>query len=200
MVNNEPSHNSLMVMNDSILIVIDVQDFFVAKLPIEMRDPLKNRIAWLMDVATRLNIPLVVTAEDIPNCGSVSLEIAKRLPPDIMIFNKMVFGLTAIPDIMAAIEGTGRKTTILVGLETDVCVAHSAIGLLQHGYRVVVVADATGSPGTGHEFGLERMRGAGVLISSVKGIYYEWIRSVARDNEFMKRFAQELGSPDGISL
>jgi nicotinamidase-related amidase len=200
MVNDTPLQNSLMVMNDSILIVIDVQETFVTKLPLEMRDPLKNRIAWLMDVATRLNIPLVVTAEDIPNCGSVSLEIAKRLPPDIMIFNKMVFGLTAIPDIMAAIEGTGRKTTILVGLETDVCVAHSAIGLLQHGYRVVVVADATGSPGTGHEFGLERMRGAGVLISSVKGIYYEWIRSVARDNEFMKRFAQELGSPDGISL
>jgi hypothetical protein len=30
------------------------------------------------------------------------------------------------PDILAAIEATGASTAVLVGLETDVCVAHSA--------------------------------------------------------------------------
>ena len=54
---------------------------------------------------------------------------------------------------------SGRKTAVLVGLETDVCVAHSALGLLGHGYQVAVVADATGSPGTAHGFGLERAAG-----------------------------------------
>ena len=97
-------------------------------------------------------------------------------------------------------RNTGRTTAILVGFETDVCVAQSAIGLLGQGYRVVVVADATGSPGTGHGFGLERMRGAGVLLSSVKGVYYEWVRTVQRDRAFWEQHATALGRADGITL
>ena len=111
----------------------------------------------------------------------------------------MIFGLAADAEIMAAVQNTGRKTAILVGLETDVCVAQSAIGLLQKGYQVVVVADATASPGTDHEFGLERMRNAGVLISGVKGLVYEWIRTVDRAREFEEKF-KEPGIPEGISL
>ena len=65
---------------------------------------------------------------------------------------------------MAAINTTGRKTAILVGLETDVCVAHSARGLLQEGYQVAVVADATGAPGKAHEYDLDRMKQAGVVV------------------------------------
>ncbi len=102
--------------------------------------------------------------------------------------------------IMAALKDTGRGTAILVGLETDVCIAHSAIGLLQQGYRVVVVADATASPGTGHEVGLERVRGAGTLLSSVKSLYFEWIRTANRSDEFMEKYAAEIGLPEGITL
>jgi nicotinamidase-related amidase len=40
--------------------------------------------------------------------------------------------LAAEPAIMAAVEATGRRTADLVGAETDVCVAQSAVGLLDH--------------------------------------------------------------------
>ena len=110
------------------------------------------------------------------------------MPDNTPIFDKESFGLAHQPDILAAVEKTGRKTVVLVGLETDVCVLHSAIGLLEKGYRAAVVADATGSPAPGQEFGLNRMRSAGVIIVNLKGLFYEWLRTI----EMVNRFHKEL--------
>jgi nicotinamidase-related amidase len=99
----------------------------------------------------------------------------------------------------ANVEGTGRRTTVLVGLETDVCVAQSALGLLERGYRVVAVADATGSPGTAHAAGLARMRDAGVIIVETKNLYYEWLRTVERVGQF-RRANAHVKVPEGMRL
>jgi nicotinamidase-related amidase len=116
--------------------------------------------------------------------------VAEVLPPGTQVHNKMSFGLAADPAILAAAERTGRNTAALVGLETDVCIAQSAIGLIQNGYRVAAVADATGSPGSGHAFGLERMRDAGALVLGLKGLYYEWLRTVERADRFREEHAE----------
>jgi nicotinamidase-related amidase len=190
----------LIDADDSILIVIDAQDYFFAKLPAEQRELTANRIAWLVSVASRLDVPIVVTAENLPKLGGPAPLIVERLPSDTPVFNKMVFGLVAEREILAAVKSTGRNVAILVGLETDVCVAQSALGLLAEGFQVVVVADATAAPGVAHQLGLARMSGAGVVISSVKGLYYEWIRTVQRDNQFVLDHGPEIGVPQGITL
>ena len=189
----------LLVAENSVLIAIDVQPAFLHKLAPDEHQPLLQRIGWLIGVAGWLAIPLVVTAEDIPRDGTVDEQIARRLPPDTPIYNKMVFDLAADPAIRAAVDRTGRKTAILVGLETDVCVAHSALGLMGLGYQVAVVADATGAPGTAHQFGLDRIRDAGGAIVSVKGLFYEWLRTVEQARRF-RRECGHLGQPDGIRL
>lgn len=120
MKENAPLHNPLIAMDDSVLIVIDVQEWFLAKLPAEESPPLVNRIAWLTDVATRLDVPLVVTAEDVPRLGSATPQLAQKLPPGTHIHNKMTFGLAADPEIIAAVTETGRKTAILIEFESDI--------------------------------------------------------------------------------
>ena len=190
----------LIDVDDSILVVIDVQDSFLKKFSAGERNLLKSRIGWIVDVAVRLGVPVIAMAEEIPAMGSVSPCILQKFPADTSIFNKMTFGLSADEKIMTAINKTGRKTAILVGLETDVCVAHSALGLQQKGYQVAVVADATGAPGNAHEYGLERMKQAGVVISNVKSLFYEWIRTVDRYIEFMEKYEKEIGAPQNIIL
>ncbi len=200
-MNKEISLHSLLIdVDDSVLVVIDVQQSFLEKLPDAEHKLLVNRIGWLISVAVKLNVPLVAMGENIPSTGGVAAAIAEKLPADTRVYNKMTFGLAAEPEILAAVKNTGRKTAVLVGLETDVCVAHSAIGLLQNGFHVVALADATASPGAAHEIGLERMRRAGVLISSVKGVFYEWIRTVDRAHEFGKKYGQEVGLAEGVEL
>jgi nicotinamidase-related amidase len=190
----------LIDVADSVLIVIDMQPPFLDKLPREDSQLLRNRICWLIGVAGWLHVPLVVTAEDIAREGGVDPQVARALPAGIHVHNKMVFDLAADPAILAAVAQTGRKTAVLVGMETDVCVAHSALGLLAHGYQVAVVADATGSPGTAHGFGLERAVGAGALVTSVKSLFYEWMRTVERARKFRTETARTLAIPDGVRL
>jgi nicotinamidase-related amidase len=186
---------ALIDVEDSLLVAIDVQRAFLKKLLPADRQPLLDRICWLIRAAVCLNVPLVVTAEDVTDLGSIDPQVARALPPGTPIHNKMAYGLAADPASLSVIEGTGRKTAILIGLETDVCVAHSAIGLRQGGYQVVVLADATGSPGTGHALGLDRIRGAGALVMATKGLFYEWLRTVERTKQFWAQHGQTVGSP-----
>jgi nicotinamidase-related amidase len=191
--------STLLAAEDSVLIAIDVQPPFLRKLAPDVHQPLLQRICWLIGVANWLHIPVIVTAEDIPRDGTVDDQLAQYLLTDTAVYNKMVFNLAADPVILAAVDQVQRTTAILVGLETDVCVAHSALGLLGAGYRVAVVADATGAAGTAHQFGLERIRDAGGVIVGVKGLFYEWLRTVEQARRF-RRECGDLGLPDGIPL
>ena len=77
---------------------------------------------------------------------------------------------------------------MLCGFETDVCVTHSAVGLAEAGYRVVVAADAVYSPAGAQAFGLARLRDLGVELVHCKGIYYDWVRQrVTRRRSTLRR-------------
>jgi len=191
------AYSSLLDVNDSMLIVIDVQPSFVKKESENEHNPLLQRMCWVIKVANWLGVPLIVTAEDIPRMGSVTKEVAEILPPGTKIYNKMTFGLVDQPEILEAVRQTQRKTAVIIGYETDVCVTHSALGLIDRGYRVVVVADATGSPGSAHQIGLERIRSASGIILSAKCLYYEWVRTVAKALEFED---SGIETPEGIIL
>jgi nicotinamidase-related amidase len=180
------------------LVVIDVQDYFLKKLPEGERAPLVARIAWLMSVARTLDLPIIATAEDIPNDGPLVAELVTLLPKGQHVFDKRIFGLTAQPDIAAAIRATGRNEFVLVGLETDVCVAHSALGLMAAGYKVAVIDDASGTPGSNHAAGLRRLSDAGVTVTNAKGIFYEWVRDLAVHGKVLDAIGRE--TPPGITL
>jgi nicotinamidase-related amidase len=178
MITTERSDYLITNADDSILAIIDVQQEFLDKLDRDQWIPIVNRISWITEMAGRLNIPVVVTAEDTSNKKGTVRQVAEKLPRGTKEFNKKSYGLTGDEEILYAIEKLGRSTVVLVGLETDVCICQSALGLLEKGYRVVVLEDAVGSPHPCHAQGIDRMRNAGVIISSVKGTFYEWQRNI----------------------
>ncbi|MEI7745094.1 MAG: isochorismatase family protein [Chloroflexota bacterium] len=164
-----------------LLVIIDVQEAFYTNLDqadADRFDLVTSRCAWLAGIARALEVPVLVTEEDPARNGPTRRAIVDRLPVGTQAHPKPVFGLADVPEILAAVEAAGRDTIVLAGAETDVCVAHSAMGLLDRGYRVVVVADATFSPGAMHEAGLDRIRHAGAELVHGKGLYYEWARTL----------------------
>jgi nicotinamidase-related amidase len=165
---------------DSVLVVIDTQPGFLGKLEADHAARIEDRIRWLVRVARHLGVPLVVTEEEPDRHGATSEVVRAVLPDDQVRHTKPVFGLAAVPEIVADLERHGRRTAVLCGLETDVCVAQSALGLLDAGWRAVVVRDAVGAPGEAHEQGLARMRDVGVELVGTKGLAYEWLRTVGR--------------------
>ena len=190
---------SLVNVSDCILIIIDVQDHFLAKLPPRRAKKLVNRVGWLIEIGKILNVPVIATAEDMKHYGGLTSALVERLPLGTKVCDKTVFGLADQIDILETVRKIGRKTVVLIGVETDVCVAHSAIGLVQNGFKVVVLADVTDSPSDAHALGLDRMREAGVLVTSLKGLYYEWIRTVSMCN-MMEKHLKRIGVPSGIIL
>jgi nicotinamidase-related amidase len=170
----------LVEVDDSILVVIDVQARFLGKLaPVEAVQ-LVDRISWLVELARRVEVPIIVTEEEPERQGSTHADVVAALAAGHPRHVKPTFGLAASPAILAAVEASSRSTAVLVGLETDVCVAQSALGLAAAGWRVVAVEDAIGSPGTAHAQGLQRLRDAGITTVGTKSLAYEWIRSVDR--------------------
>jgi nicotinamidase-related amidase len=190
----------LLDAQDSILIVIDVQAAFACKLTSGEARGILSRIGWVVGAASWFGIPVVVTAEDLTRLGGATDEVSRQLSRGTVVHNKMIFALTSEPHIMSAIQDTNRHTAILVGFETDVCVAQSAIGLVELGYRVVVLSDCSGSPGTAHQAGLHRMATGGVLVLPLRSVLYEWLRTVEGSRRFREEYVQRWPLPEGLVM
>jgi nicotinamidase-related amidase len=149
---------------DSILLVIDLQEGFLKKLSAERRAAIVDHCRFLVEVAARFQIPLFATVEE--------RGLAQR--------DKRIFGLCSQDDLRDAILAQPKRTAVLIGMDTDVCVLHSAVGLRAAGFRSVIVSDATEAPGAAREQGLARAAALGVEIVATRGLYYEWIRSLDR--------------------
>ena len=189
--------------DDCVLVVIDAQPGFYGPSRVDVdRDLFGSalaRSAWVAGLAVALDVPVVLTEEDADTNGPTSGPIRAAVPDSAPVLVKQVFGADANPDIDNAVRRHGRPAVVLVGMETDVCVAHSAIGWRASGLRTVVIHDAVYSAGAGHANGLARLRAEGVELLSAKELYYEWLRDLPSVRAFDAAHP-DLAAPPGFSL
>jgi nicotinamidase-related amidase len=194
---------SLINRDHSLLIVIDVQEGFYSqsRTDVDWADfgLFVDRVAWVAGVARCLDVPVVVTEEDRARNGGTAERVTARLPESATVFEKAVFAAPDNPDIAAAIDAYGKSISVLVGMETDVCVAHSALRLKEDGKRVVAVRDALFSAQGAHANGIRRLRDAEVELISAKELFYDWVPTLAGVREF-KAANTDLAHPPGFSL
>ena len=182
------------------LVVVDAQPGFFAYDGLSQDDAIEAskavaRIAWLAGLAALLDVPAVVVEEGPERNGHTDPAILERVPPGTPVIEKPTFGLAAHEAAVDAIRATGRGTAVLTGFETDVCVAQSAVGLLELGFRAVVLEDAAfTNSAQEHERGIARMTGAGVERNHCKGLVFEWLHTVDRALEDFPE-AKALGTP-----
>jgi nicotinamidase-related amidase len=165
---------------DSILLLIDLQAGFLEKLSSERREAVIDHCRFLVQVASRFEIPLFATVEDPARNGFTSERVRACFQRGVPERDKRIFGLCSQDDLRDAILAQPRRTAVLIGMDTDVCVLQSAVGLLAEGFRAVIVSDATEAPGAAREHGLARAAALGVETVATRGLYYEWIRSLER--------------------
>ena len=190
----------LVRREDSVLVVVDAQPGFFAYAGLSEDDARRaadavRRIAWMAGLAALLDVPAVVVEEGPQRNGHTDPGILEGLPAGTPTIEKPAFGLTACEEAVAALHATGRSTAVVVGFETDVCVAQSAIGLVDLGFRAVVPEDAAfTNSAVEHERGLARMSGARVERNHCKGLTFEWLHTVDRAIETWPE-ARALGTP-----
>lgn len=200
---NSPAGSGLLKIDDSQLLVIDAQEHFYREHRTDVdRNTLTEvfrRVAWAVAAAKALEVPVVVTEEDAAVNGATDPSIRAHFPEQVTVLPKHAFSAADNPDILQALRDSGRSTVVLIGLETDICVSHTALQLQALGYRVAAVHDALFSPGQAHQNGLLRMQNAGIELISAKEMVYDWTRNVTNIRGF-KTNHPELASPPGFSL
>jgi nicotinamidase-related amidase len=87
------------------------------------------------------------------------------------------------PDFVAAVKATGRKTLIIAGTVTSVCMAFPAISAAHDGYKVFAVVDASGTYSKmAQEITLARVVQAGVVPIDTAAVASELQQTWNRDD------------------
>jgi len=158
------------------LVVVDIQERLLP--PIFNRDQLVKNSQLLIRLARILDLPIMVTTQYSKGLGPTVPEIAALLE-GVTAFDKVefsCFGSDAFRSRLKSLPGN-RNTVLLCGMEAHICVMQTALGALNGGYLVHIASDAVGSRAEWNwQIGLERMKGAGAVISSTEMMMYELLR------------------------
>jgi nicotinamidase-related amidase len=160
-----------MSASDTALLVIDVQEKLLAKIP--GADTLVRNIAFLIDGAKLLDMPVTATEQYPKGLGPTVHELAQRLPPRP---DKVAFSCCAVASVVEGFRRAARPKILLAGMETHVCVLQTALDLLARGFRVYVPVDAVASRyAVDHEQALHRLDRAGAIITTSETAVFEWL-------------------------
>lgn len=176
-------HPALANADDSILLVIDPQEKLVKM--IHNREEVVGNITRLIKFASIFDIPVVLT-EHYPQGLGYSVDEVKSVLPAYQPVVKRIFSCFGVPEFSAALEATGRKRLLVVGIETHICVWQTVMDALHRGYGVQVVADGVGTrKDADHETALVRMCQAGAVVTTSEALIYE-VTYRADTEEFKK--------------
>lgn len=132
--------------DDAVLLLIDHQSgLFQLVQDIELRVLRANVIA-LAKVSRLARIPTITTASvpDGPN-GPLIPEIHQYNPDAVYIARTGQINAWDNPEWVEAIEKTKRKTLLIAGTLTSVCMAFPALSAVEAGYKVFCIVDASGN-------------------------------------------------------
>lgn len=106
----------------------------------------KADVLALAKTAKLHGVPVVLTtsAETGPN-GPMLPEILEMFPDAPLVSRNGQINAWDDPNFRKAIEDTGKKKVVVAGITTDVCVSFVTLSLLDAGYDVYVVVDASGT-------------------------------------------------------
>jgi len=87
---------------------------------------------------------------------------------------KTSFSAMGEPAFAEALEKYGRKTVILSGIESHVCILQTALDLLEKGYNVFLVIDCISSRcNSDKKYAQKRMAQAGAIATTCEAVLFE---------------------------
>ncbi len=171
------AHSPLMTTEqDSVLVLMDIQERLTLAMPDGVRERLIAQVSILITAAKALSVPVIVTEQYPKGLGPTELALKSMLSATVPVIEKTSFSSVKTDGFLEAITETKRTQIILTGMETHICIVQTALDLQQQGYQVFVVEDAVSSRSAINQANaMQRMRQAGVIISNVESIVFEWL-------------------------
>lgn len=173
---------ALIDPSDTVILLLDHQSgLFQTVKDIPIAD-LRRNVAMIARLATLLDIPVITTASE-PNGsnGPLMPEIHADAPHAVYVPRKGEVNAWDNDDFVAVVKATGRKTLVMAGVWTSVCVMFPALDASVAGYDVYAVIDASGDPSEmASRVTLARFVQGGVKPTSTNALLSELHRTWAR--------------------
>jgi nicotinamidase-related amidase len=171
--------DALLRLDDVVILLLDHQSgLFQAVKDIPVAE-LRANTAMLAKLASLLKIPVITTASvpDGPN-GPLMPEIHEFAPHAVYVPRKGEVNAWDNELFVQTVRETGRKTLIIAGVWTSVCVMFPALDATAAGFKVYAVIDASGDPSEmASRTTLARFVQAGVVPISANAVLCELQRT-----------------------
>lgn len=173
---------ALIDPSDAVILLLDHQSgLFQTVKDIPVAD-LRRNVEMIAKLATLLDIPVITTASE-PNGpnGPLMPEIHRDAPHAVYVTRKGEVNAWDNEDFVEAVRATGRRTLIMAGVWTSVCVMFPALDAKAAGFDVYAVIDASGDPSElASRTTLARFAQSGIVPTSTNALLSELHRTWAR--------------------
>ena len=173
---------ALLDPSDTVVLLLDHQTgLFQTVKDIEV-DDLRRNVEMIAKLATLLDIPVITTASE-PNGpnGPLMPEIHRYAPHAVYVPRRGEVNAWDNGDFVDKVGSTGRRTLIMAGVWTGVCVMFPALDATAAGFEVYAVMDASGDPSEmASRTTLARLVQGGVIPTSTNALLSELHRTWRR--------------------
>jgi nicotinamidase-related amidase len=137
-------------LSDAAVVIIDAQNEYVSgRLPLDGVGPALTSIAELLKVARAAKAPVIHIAQKgraggLFDPGTDAFKFAGQAAPQggETVVEKPLPNAFAKTDLADKLQATGKKTLVIAGFMTHMCVSATTRSAVDHGYAVTVVSDA----------------------------------------------------------
>jgi nicotinamidase-related amidase len=177
------SNNGLIDPADAAVLLVDHQSGLLIVNHTNVHE-LRNNVAVLAKAATLAGAPVIATASvpEGPN-GPLIPEVFYNAPQATYVQRHGEINAWDVEGFRSAVAQTGRRTLLVAGIMTSVCVVEPALAALAEGYDVYAVIDASGTySDEAQRISIERLSRAGVKVVDVLGVAAELQKTWARED------------------
>lgn len=169
----------ILKKDDAVLLVVDIQERLAVVM--DERQKVVVNTNHLIEASKLLSVPVIVTEQYPKGLGPTVPEVKCALQAYAPL-EKITFSCCGESSFKSALSETGRKTVLLVGMETHVCVLQTCIDLLADGYNVHCVDDAVCSRKMeNYRTAIEYMRNAGAVITCTETALFQLLVRAGSD-------------------
>lgn len=159
----------------SLLVVVDIQEKLHKAIP--SLDPIMPKVKMLLEAAATLELDVLISEQYPKGLGHTVPELMSLASDKWPVIEKTSFSCFGDPAFRQELRRSPRKTVILIGLESHVCVMQTAMDLIAEDYEVVVIADAVASRNPyDREIALEQMRAKGAWVITAESFLFALMR------------------------
>jgi nicotinamidase-related amidase len=182
---NDGRAKSLMTPQNSAVILIDHQPQMAFGVQSIDRQTLINNVTGLAKAAKIWNVPTVLTTVAAKSFSGELFPEIQEIFPDQQPIDRTSMNSWDDAKFRDAVKKTGRKKMIIAALWTEVCLTMPAIEMLNEGYEIYMVTDASGgTTKEAHDMAVQRLIQAGVVPVTWIQVLLEFQRDWARQETY----------------